>query len=167
MLLIAKLLRAYQDECLVVRGQDKDQMEKIEANLSLLVDSAMEDLTLAADLLDHWGLIPESYQYRNFHLVPTLLGQGSGYLLVRSPGPAASRFQSAYRSFPKDDIFFREFLFAKCWEQGIHRQYAALTLSDDWAPLVDRIRKTLGATTLFTSPTARNETDSPQRRDTI
>ena len=167
MLLVAKLLRAYQDECLVVRGQDKDQMEKIEANLSLLVDSAMEDLTLAADLLDHWGLIPESYQYRNFHLVPTLLGQASGYLLVRSPGPAASRFQSAYRSFPKDDIFFREFLFAKCWEQGIHRQYAALTLSDDWAPLVDRIRKTLGATTIFTSPTARNETDSPQRRDTI
>ena len=75
----------------------------------------MEDLTAAADLLDRWGLIPESYQYRNFHLVPTLLGQGVGYLLARSPGPAASRLQTARRSFPKDDLFFREFLFAKCW----------------------------------------------------
>jgi len=162
MLLVAKLLRAYQDECLAAREHDKDQMERIEANLNLLVDAAMEDLTLSADLLDHWGLIPESYQYRNFHLVPTLLGQGSGYLLVRSPGPAASRYQSARRSFPKDDIFLREFLFAKCWEQGIHRQYAALTLSDDWTLLADRIRKMLGTTTIFTSPTARYETDSPQ-----
>ncbi len=41
----------------------------------------MDDLTLAADLLDQWGLIPESYQYRNFHLVPTLMAQGVAYLL--------------------------------------------------------------------------------------
>ena len=39
---------------------------------------AMDDLTVAADLLDHWGLISESYRYRNSYLVPTLMGQGLG-----------------------------------------------------------------------------------------
>ena len=98
----------------------------------------------AADLLDRWGLIPESYQQGNFHLVPTLLGQGVGYLLTRLPGPAASRLQGARRSFPKDDLFFREFLFAKCWEQGLHRRYASLLLGDEWAPLRDRLHATFG-----------------------
>ena len=78
---------------------------------------ALDDLTVAADLLDRWGLIPESYQYRNFYLMPTLMGQGLGYLLTRAPGPTASRLQSARKSFPKDDIFYREYVFAKCWEQ--------------------------------------------------
>jgi hypothetical protein len=109
-----------------------------------LLDGALEDLTVAADLLDRWGLIPDPYQYRNFHLVPTLIGQSLGYLLAQLPGPAASRLQSARRSFPKDDLFFREFLFAKCWEQGVHRQYADLILSDTWEPLRDRMDKTFG-----------------------
>ena len=97
--------------------------------MNTLSNGAMDDLTSAADLLDRWGLIPESYQYRNFHLVPTLLGQGAGYLLTRQPGPAAARIQSARRSFPKDDLLFREFLFAKCWEQGLHRRYGELLLA--------------------------------------
>ena len=101
-------------------------------------------MTAAADLLERWGLIPETYQYRNFHLVPTLIGQSLGYLLTRSPGPAASRLQSARRSFPKDDLFFREFLFAKCWEQGIHRQYAELMLCDAGKPFRDRLKHTFG-----------------------
>ncbi|UCD10002.1 MAG: hypothetical protein JSU79_05005, partial [Dehalococcoidales bacterium] len=96
------------------------------------------------DLLDHWGLIPESYHYRNFHLVPTFLGQGQAYLLNNLPGPAASRLQSARRSFPKDDLFFREFLFAKCWEQGKHREYAASLLGDNWQPLLDRLNRAFG-----------------------
>jgi len=141
LLLLARLLRVYEDERRRTTGLDTDQEQQIEVVLNTLVNGVMEDLTSAADLLDRWGLIPESYQYRNFHLVPTLIGQGLGYLLTRSPGPAASRLQSARRSFPKDDLFFREFLFAKCWEQGVHRQYAALLLGDGWAPLRDRLHK--------------------------
>jgi hypothetical protein len=141
LLLIAKLLRVYEDELRRTAGLDADQADQIDLVLNTLVNGAMEDLTSAADLLERWGLIPESYQYRNFHLVPTLLGQGLGYLLARSPGPAASRLQSARRSFPKDDLFLREFLFAKCWEQGVHRRYGALLLSDQWAPLRDRFNE--------------------------
>ena len=89
-------------------------------------------------------MIPESYQYRNFHLVPTLMAQGAGYMLTRSPGPAASRLQSARRSFPKDDLFFREYIFAKCWEQGLHRRYGALLLGEEWGPLRDRLNETFG-----------------------
>ena len=59
-------------------------------------------------------------------------------------GPAASRLQSARGSFPKDDLFFREYLFAKCLEQGIHRQYGELVLSEGWAPLRDRLTEAFG-----------------------
>jgi len=144
LLLIARLLSVYEEEQLRTTNLDADQEQRIGVVLNTLVNGAMEDLTSAADLLERWGLIPETYQYRNFHLVPTLIGQGLGYLLTRSPGPAASRLQSARHSFPKDDLFFREFLFAKCWEQGIHRQYAGLLLSDNWKPLRDQLHKTFG-----------------------
>ena len=109
-----------------------------------IVNGAVEDLTLAADRLEKWGLIPESYQYKNFHLVPGLIGQGTGYLLSRMPGPAASRFQSARRSFPKDDLIFREFLFAKCWEQGVHRRYGELFLGPEWARLEESLESVFG-----------------------
>ena len=144
LLLIARLLQVYEAERLRATRLEAHEAEQMNTVLNTLVNGAMEDLTTAADLLDRWGLIPESYQYRNFHLVPTLLGQGLGYLLARSPGPAASRLQSARRSFPKDDLFFREFIFAKCWEQGLHRRYAALLLSDGWVPLRDRLQETFG-----------------------
>ena len=72
------------------------------------------------------------------------MGQGTGYLLARQPGPAASRIQSARRSFPQDDLFFREFIFAKCWEQGLHRRYGALFLNDEWASLRDRMQEAFG-----------------------
>jgi hypothetical protein len=94
--------------------------------------------------LDRWGLIPESYQYRNFHLIPTLIGQGIGYMLNRSPGPAASRIQSARRSFPMDDLFFREYIFAKCWEQGLHRVYGDLLLGDAWTTLERHLHEAFG-----------------------
>ena len=144
LLLMARLLHVFEDEQRRAKGPDGVDTERIDAVLGTLVNGAMEDLTSAADLLDRWGLIPESYQYRNFHLVPTLMGQGAGYLLNRSPGPAASRLQSARRSFPNDDLFFREFLFAKCWEQGLHRHYGALLLSDEWTPLRDRLHEAFG-----------------------
>jgi hypothetical protein len=144
LLLIARLLSVYEEEQRRITRLDTDQEQRIVVVLGTLIDGAMEDLTSAADLLERWGLIPETYQYRNFHLVPTLMGQGLGYLLKKSPGPAASRLQSARHSFPKDDLFFREFLFAKCWEQGIHRQYAGLLLSDTWKPLCDRLQETFG-----------------------
>ena len=111
----------------------------------MLVRGGLEDLTSAADLLDSWGLIPAHRHYRNFYMVPTLQGQGLGYLLARMPGPAASRMQSAHRAFPKDELFFREYLFAKCWEQGVHRQYGELTLGAGWKPMSDRLIATFGA----------------------
>ncbi len=153
LLLMARLLSVYEEEHLRITKLDTEQEQRIGAVLDTLINGAMEDLTSAADLLERWGLIPETYQYRNFHLVPTLIGQGLGYLLTRSPGPAASRLQSARHYFPKDDLFFREFLFAKCWEQGIHRQYADLLLSDNWKPLRDRLQKTFGQPRRWSSRT--------------
>ena len=144
LLLMARLLRVYEDERRRSMALTVDEAELVDVVLSTLANGAMEDLTSAADLLDRWGLIPESYQYRNFHLVPTLMGQGVGYQLTRLPGPAAARLQGARRSFPKDDLFFREFLFAKCWEQGLHRRYGELLLSDHWTPLRDRLHEAFG-----------------------
>ena len=144
LLMIGRLIHEFEYERLRAGDIKAAEIEKIDEAQNSLVNGAMDDLTSAADLLDRWGLIPESYQYRNFHLVPTLLGQGSAYLLARSPGPAASRLQSARRSFPKDDLFFREYLFARCLEQGLHRRYGALVLGDDWAPLHDRLQGAFG-----------------------
>ena len=144
LILMAKLVHEFEYERLRTAPSDAAEAKMIDAVLGTLVNGAMEDLTSAADLLDRWGHIPESYQYRNFHLVPTLLGQGLGYLLARSPGPAASRLQSARPSFPKDDLFFRDFLFAKCWEQGLHREYGSLFLGDGWMPLRDRLYEEFG-----------------------
>ena len=144
LLLIARLLQVYEDGQRRAMRLDPAEAEQIDVVLNTLANGAMDDLTAAADLLDRWGLIPESYQYRNFHLVPTLMGQEVGYLLTRSPGPAASRIQSARRSFPKDDQFFREYLFAKCWEQGLQRRYGALLVSDGWEPLRDRLHVAFG-----------------------
>ena len=141
---MAKLLDVYVEEQRREGGLGDVTEERVEAVLNVLVDGAMEDLTAATDFLDHWGLIAESCQYRNFHLVPALLGQAVGYLLRRSPGPAASRLQAARRSFPKDDLLFREFIFAKCWEQGMHRTFGAWLLSDQWEPLKHRLEATFG-----------------------
>ena len=139
LLLMARLLQLFEEEERRGMRLDTATSDQAEAVLNALVGGAMEDLTAAADLLDQWGLIPESYQYKNFHLVPTLMSQGVGYLLTRSPGPAASRIQSARRSFPKDDLFFREYIFAKCWEQGLQRRFGPLLLGNQWEPLRDRL----------------------------
>ena len=144
LMVMARLLDVYEEELRRTAALDAVEAGRIEAVLNTLVNGAMDDLTSAADLLDRWGLIPESYQYRNFHLVPTLMGQGAGYLLTRLPGPAASRIQSARRAFPKDDLFFREFIFAKCWEQGLHRSYGAILLGDKWPALLDRMHEAFG-----------------------
>ena len=72
------------------------------------------------------------------------MGQGAAYLLTRLPGPAAARLQSARHSFPKDDLFFREYLFAKCWEQGLHMRYGALLLGGEWILLRDRLQGAFG-----------------------
>ena len=90
--------------------------------------------------------IPQLSQIRNFNLVPSLIGQGTGYLLSGLPGPAASRFQSARRSIPKDDLIFREFLFAKCWEQGVHRTYGQVFLGDAWEEFRIRLETAFGLT---------------------
>ena len=131
LLLMSRLLNVFANERLRSEPQQKEDMATIDSTIEILVSAALEDLTAASDLLDDWGLIPESYQYRNFHLVPTLQGQGAGYLLMGAPGPAAGRIQSARRAFPKDDLFLREYIFAKCWEQGLHRRYGELFTGDE------------------------------------
>ena len=144
LVLLARLLHAFEDEKRISGSFDADEADHISVVRSTILRGAMEDLTSAADLLDGWELIPESYQNRNFHMVATLLGQGTGYLLSGSPGPAASRLQSARRAFPKDDVFFREFLFAKCWEQGLHRHYGNLLSGDGWIPFRERLHSAFG-----------------------
>ena len=144
MLLVARLLRLYEDERRRNGNLDHVAAQKIELATSTLSGAAMEDLTAAAELLDRWGLIAESYLYRNYHLVPTLLGQGIAYLMANAPGPAASRIQASRRSFPKDDLFYREFIFAKCWEQGLHRRYGEFLLSDESEPIRASIAERLG-----------------------
>ena len=153
LLLIARLIDAFVQEQYRMAPPKPMESEALDEVFNTLVNGAMDDLTSAADLLDRWGLIPESYQYRNFHLVPTFLGQGAGYLLARMPGPAASRLQSARRAFPKDDLFFREFVFAKCWEQGVHRRYADLAAGDGWLPMQERLNTAFGDATDVLSST--------------
>ena len=143
MMLVARLAYEFQIE-LLRAGPSRESVETIDVGIRVLVNRGMDDLTTAADLLEKWGLIPEAYQYRNFHLVPTLLAQGFGYMLTGEYGPAASRLQSARRSFPKDDLFFREFLFAKCLEQGLHRRYGELLLGESWIAMRRRLEGTLG-----------------------
>jgi hypothetical protein len=141
LLLIARLIDAFEREQpgAALSPERPDAARGARTVLGMLVNGALADLTAAADLLDRWGLIPESYQYRNFHLISTFVGQGTAYLLSRQHGPAASRLQSARRSFPKDDLLFREYAFAKCMEQGVHRQYAALASGARWTPMQERL----------------------------
>jgi hypothetical protein len=37
-----------------------------------------------------------------------------------------------------------EFLFAKCWEQGLHRQYADILLSKGWETFRERLQDAFG-----------------------
>lgn len=144
LLLIARFLKAYEQELVKSPGHDSGAIGAVNEAINELVNGALEDLTSAADLLDRWGMLPASSHYRNFHLVPTLLGQGAAYLVAGSPGPASARLQSARRAFPRDEIFLREYLFARCWEQGVHRQYGVLASGKGWEPLRDRMREAFG-----------------------
>ena len=112
-MLLARLMWEFENERLRGDGLNTAETHKVEAIIVNLIGAATEDLIAAVDLPDRWGLIPESSLYKNYHLAPTPLGLGTGYLLVGNPGPAASRLKSARRSFTKDDLFFREYLFAK------------------------------------------------------
>ena len=76
LILISRLLHEFENERLRAASLEADELKKIDEARNTLVNGAMDDLTSAADLPDRWGLIPESYQYRNFHLVPTLMGTG-------------------------------------------------------------------------------------------
>ena len=144
LLLMARLIDVYESEQRRSLELSVTDSERIETVLGELLSGAMDDLTTAADLFQQPGPVAESYHNRNFHLVPTLMGQGAAYLLGRTPGPAAARLQSARRFFPQDDLFFREFLFAKCWEQGLHRRYGALLLGDEGEALLDRLHGAFG-----------------------
>ena len=59
---MARLLLLYQEE----RGRSirlgNVDAEQFDAVLNTLVNGAMDDLTSAVDLLDRWGLMPESYR---------------------------------------------------------------------------------------------------------
>lgn len=135
-LLVARLLHECQASEGTTDGPERDA--RIRSAINALSTAAMDDLEAASSLLENWGLIPELYQYRNFHLVPTLLAQGTAYRLRGEPGPAASRLESARRAFPKDDLFFREYLFAKCCERRLHLEYGALIAGGGWTPAPPR-----------------------------
>jgi len=72
------------------------------------------------------------------------MGQGLGYPLTHAPGPIASRLPATRKSFSKDDIFYREYVFAKGWEQGLHRNYGAMLMSDELERFRDRLQKEFG-----------------------
>ena len=127
LLLIARLLEVYADERRRAGKIDPAFESQVDAVLTAIVDVAMEDLSTATDFIDQWGVVPGSYPFGNFQLVAALIGQGADYMLTRAPGPTAGRLQSARRSFPKDDLLLREFIFAKCWEQGVHQKYGELS----------------------------------------
>ena len=143
LLLIARLMQRFEHEMLRTGRLTAEDSHSITEVLDALADQSMNDLTAAADLLEDWGMKPEAPRYRNFHLIATLLGQGQAYNLSRRPGPAASRLQSARKLFPNYDLFFREYLFAKCYEEGLHRRYGDLLMGDGWPPLRDRIEGVL------------------------
>ena len=146
LLLIARLVDVYADERRRAGNLDPTFESQVDAVLTAIVDVAMEDLSTATDFLDQWGVVPGSYPYGSSQLVGALIGQGAGYLLTRAPGPAAGRLQSARRSFPKDDLLLREFIFAKCWEQGVHRKYGELLTGEGTAPFMDRLGAAFGGT---------------------
>ena len=129
-LLVARLLHEYRG----VEELETTQAGLVHRAVVALGEQSMEDSEAATSLLEGWGLIPQSYHYRNFHLVPALLAQGAAYRLRDAPGPAASRLQTARRSFPKDDVFFREYLFAKGLEQQLHVGYGRKIGSGNWDP---------------------------------
>ena len=57
---------------------------------------------------------------------------------------------SSFHNFQLDSFegvrsFFREYLFAKCWEQGLHTRYGELFLSDGWAALNERLEAEFGS----------------------
>ena len=54
---MARLLRVYEDERLRAMRLEADDAAQIDSVINTLVNGAMEDLTSAADLLDHWGRI--------------------------------------------------------------------------------------------------------------
>ena len=43
-------------------------------------------------------------------------------------------------AFTKDDLFLHEFLFANCWEQGMHRGYGDFLLGGGWEQISERLR---------------------------
>ena len=144
LLLMARLVRAYeQDRSITLSAEDQLRINDI---AGVLADCAILDLTQASDVFDRGSFTPEMSLVQNFNLVPSLIGQGTGYLLSGLPGPAASRFQSARRAFPKDDLIFREFLFARCWEQGVHRTYGQAFLGDAWEELQAHLEATFALT---------------------
>ena len=61
-LLLARLLRVFEDERRGDATSDEAESDRVDFVVNAPLNGAMDDLTAAADLLDRWGLIPESYQ---------------------------------------------------------------------------------------------------------
>lgn len=141
LIVLGRLLRAYEFEQLRAGNRDAARSDEIDGIIATLADVAIDDLTNAADLFDQWGLIAIPRLLRDLHLIPTLFGQGTAYLMSNAPGPAASRLQAARRSFPQVDHYGREFMFSKLWEQGMHTKYSQLLLEGGWPALESRLAK--------------------------
>jgi hypothetical protein len=94
---MARLLREYENDQLRIAPLGAAKTERIDSVMTTLVDGALEDLTSAADLLDRWGLVPQSYQYRDFYRIPTMLGQGTAHMLARAGAAHSIRRVAARR----------------------------------------------------------------------
>ena len=98
LLLMARLLRVYEDELRRAAGLSDTEAEQIEAVLESLVNGGMEDLTTAADLLDRWGAHPRILPVPEFPPGPHLAGT-RGRLpagsFARSSSQAGSRAPAA------------------------------------------------------------------------
>jgi hypothetical protein len=64
-MLLARLMWEFENERLRGDGLNTAETHKVEAIMVNLIGAATEDLMAAVDLLDRWGLIPESSLYKN------------------------------------------------------------------------------------------------------
>ena len=60
LLLMAKLINMYEYEMLRSRKFTEEDMDRMQDALHTLTERSMDDLTVAEDLLDQWGITPET-----------------------------------------------------------------------------------------------------------
>ncbi len=113
-------------------GEMKDRnREKLERAVRELLRHAAQDLRVAGSALRGWGQIPESFLYRNYNHIPSMLGLITIPSLLGDSASFVTELSIARRSYPKDDLFFREWFTARCWLEGQHLHYGSWVQDND------------------------------------